>query len=480
MEKHKVRRDTVDSGTCGYGASRAEPPRSGGITTPQGTMETQHSTGNARGFRLGVRGKVALILLATLLVTLTVSSLLTLRAQQRDTLEETERRGRETAHLIAQSLAYSVVGYNYHTLELILQDLVRNRDVVYARVENNRGNIMAVAGTPPAPDDKAQTFIQDIRLDGELLGQLNLSLSSERVIAALQTRQRNALLGQLAAIVVVMVIGFVALSILIIRPLSLTVRTIGTNLNSGSARLERIPLRSNDEFGDLAKSFNALGEHLDEARGKLESRIDFANQELQEAYRKLSLQADELRSMNRELEQLSITDPLTNLFNRRYFEKLMENEVAQSVLNDVTISILLFDIDNLKTVTEQHGQDAGDEILRHVARIITERLRLTDIACRYGGDKFFILCRRATISNAVSIADAMHQAIVEKPVRVHDTSISISVNIGVATIPGVQKVTTADEFFRNADEALRRCKQDGNDHVLHYSMIDRGPRSAAV
>lgn len=446
----------------------------------RGTMpQTDTSAEIIRPLRLGVRGKVALVLLATLLVALTVSSLLTLRAQQRDVLEETERHSRETSHLIAQYLAYSVVSYNYHTLELILQDLVRDHGVVYARVENNRGNVMAMAGNPPASTDKSVSVTQDIRINGDLLGQLHLSFSSERIIAALEARQRETLAGQAVAIVVVMLIGFAALSVLIIRPLSVITHIISGSLKSGNARLQEIPLQSNDEFGDLAGSFNALGRHLNDARSKLESRIDLANQELRDAYRQLSLQAQDLRDMNRELEQLTVTDPLTGLFNRRYFERLMENEVAQSVRNDVTISILLLDIDNLKIINEQHGQAAGDEVLRAVARIISGHLRLTDIACRYGGDEFFILCRRATIANSLAIADDLHRALVAEPVLVQGAPIAVSLSIGVATIPGVRQVTTAEEFFHNADVALRHGKQAGHNSVVHFSMIDHASLSAS-
>jgi len=432
-----------------------------------------------RPFRLGIRGKVALVLLATLLVVLTVNTLLTLRAQQHDVIAETERRGHETAQLLSQYLAYSVVSYNYHALELILQDLIRNQDVVYARVENNRGNVMAVAGTPPASGDLSKSFNHDIRLNGELLGQLHISLSSERMIATLEARQRDTLLGQVAAIAIVMAIGFIALSVLIIRPLSLMSRIIGTNLQTGGRRLEEIPLVSNDEIGDLAQGFNKLSHHLNESRDTLESRIDLANQELQDAYRQLSVQANELKDMNRELEQLSITDPLTGLYNRRYFEKLMENEVAQSVRNDSTISILLLDIDNLKTINEQHGHGVGDEVLRSVARIINENMRLTDVACRYASDEFFILCRRATIASAIAIADSLHQAIVSEPLQVMETSFNLSLSIGVATIPGVRQVTTANQFFSNAEEALRHAKQDGRNGVVHFSMIGRSSQSSA-
>lgn len=429
--------------------------------------------------RLGVRGKVILVLLATLFVALAASSLLALREQERYVLEETQQRGRETAHFIAQYLAYSVISYDYHTLELILQDLIRGRDIVYARVENNRGNVMAVAGALPTGSANNQDFNEDIRLNDELLGRLYLSMSTERILGALQVRQRDALLGQGIAIVVVLLAGFLALSVLIIRPLTSMSRVIRRSLKAGNARLERIPSNAQDEFGELAHGFNALGGQLDEARGKLESRIQSANQELRSAYEQLSAQTRELREMNRELEQLSITDPLTGLYNRRYFEKLMDNEVAQSIRQDETISILLLNVDHLRMLNEQHGHSIGDKILRHVADTILSRLRLTDVACRYGGNQFFILCRRATISSAVAFADDLLRALSERRFSHQDRDLELSINIGAATIPGVHNVSTTEQFLRCAEEALRHCKLNERNGVAHYSMLDREVRTAS-
>lgn len=424
-----------------------------------------------------MRGKIALILLATLLVTLSVSSLLALRAHKQDILEETDRRGHEAAHFIAQHLTSSVVSYDYHTLEFLLQDVVRSDDIVYARVDNTRGNVMAVAGTPPTTSRNMQHYRADIQLNGDTLGQLHLGLSTERIIQTLATRRREALLGQLLAVVVVMLTGFLAISAIIIRPLTISARIIGGNLKSGGDTLQRIPLNSTDEFGELAQGFNALQEHLDDARQKLESRVNHANQELQSAYQQLTIQANELRNLNEELKLLSVTDPLTGLYNRRYFERLMESEMALSIRSDETISIILLDIDNFKKINEQHGHTGGDAVIRNVGRVITERMRHSDVACRYGGDEFFILCRHATISNAVGFADDLLQALAVDSCRPNGLEIGVTVSIGVATIPGVQPIATAEEFFQCADEALRACKQQGRNSVLHYSMLDRNQKS---
>ncbi len=427
--------------------------------------------------RIGVREKVALILLATLLLTFSVSSLLALRVHKQDILEETDRRGHEAAQFIAQHLAYSVVGYDYHTLELLLQNFIRSEDIVYVRVDNTRGNVMAVAGTPPAATSNVQRYHADIRLNGDTLGQLHLGLSTDRIIQTLATRQREALIGQLLAVVVVMLTGFLALSVIIIRPLTLTARIIGNNLKSEDDTLQRIPLDTADEFGDLARGFNALQEHLDDARQKLTSRIDHANQELQSAYLQLTVQTNELRNLNQELELLSVTDTLTGLYNRRHFERLMESEMALSIRNDETISIILLDIDNFKVINERYGHTGGDAVLRDVGRVIAEHVRPSDVACRYGGDEFFILCRNATISNAVGFADDLLDVLVANTFRPGGQDIRVTVSIGVATIPGVQPITTAREFFQCADEALRACKQRGRNSVLHYSMLDRTQKS---
>jgi hypothetical protein len=320
-------------------------------------------------FRFGIREKIALILLATLLVTLSVSSLLALRAHKQDILEETDRRGHEAAHFIAQHLTSSVVSYDYHTLEFLLQDVVRSDDIVYARVDNTRGNVMAVAGTPSTTSRNMQHYRTDIQLNGDTLGQLHLGLSTERIIQTLATRRREALLGQFLAVVVVMLTGFLAISAIIIRPLTVSARIIGSNLKSGDDTLQRIPINSTDEFGDLARGFNALQEHLDDARQKLESRVNHANQELQNAYQQLTIQANELRNLNEELTLLSVTDPLTGLYNRRYFERLMESEMALSIRSDETISIVLLDIDNFKKINEQYGHTGGDAVIRNVGRV---------------------------------------------------------------------------------------------------------------
>lgn len=428
-------------------------------------------------FRLGVRQKIALVLASVLLVTLTLSTLLTLRSQQTQVLEETHRRGVELSQLIAQNLSYSVVGYNYHAVELIARELLENEDIDYVRVQSAKGNTMAELGTPAVHGPHHVTFEQDIRLNNDVVGRLYLGLSTERIVAQLEAQQQASFIRQFLVILTIMAVEFIALSYIIVRPMGIIARALSAGADAGTAP-HTIPITSKDEFGELAKQFNTLHAELDDAHRKLQSRVDWANEELKAANQQLMAQAEELKQVNRDLQHLSVTDPLTGLYNRRHFEKLMENEVAYSISNDETSSIILIDIDNFKKINTEYGHPVGDELLRAIAGIISTRLRKTDVACRYGGDEFFVLCRRATISNAVAIADEIQRAVTDSALNVEGDEIGVSLSMGVATIPGVQPVQTADDFLRCADLALSECKRRGRNQVIHFCMLNKDRQAA--
>ena len=427
--------------------------------------------------RLGVRQKIALVLAATLIVTLTLSTVLTLRAQKAQVLEETHRRGAEVSQLIAQNLAYSVVGYNYTAIELIVRELLENDDIDYVRVESVKGNTMAEVGARDDAGPHRVMFDQDIRINSEIVGKLHLGLSTRRIVAQLEAQQQDSFLRQFLVIFMIVAVEFAALSYIIARPIGIIARALSAGAHTGTAP-QSIPIASGDEFGELATQFNALHAELADVHRKLQSRVDFANEELKAANEQLSLQAAELRQANHDLQQLSITDPLTGLYNRRHFEKLMENEVALSIRNDETNSIILIDIDDFKKINTEYGHTAGDDLLRALADIIDARLRKTDVACRYGGDEFFVLCRRATIANAITIADELQHAVTDSPFNVGSSRIPLTLSMGVATIPGTQPIRTAEEFFRCADLALAECKRRGRNQVMHFCMLNKDKQAA--
>jgi diguanylate cyclase (GGDEF)-like protein len=429
------------------------------------------------GIRIGLRQKVLLILLTTLLVTLTVNSWFALRAQQTEVLNETTRRGQEMARFLAQYLAYSVIAYDYHTMELLLKELSGNPGVVYAKVVSAKGNTMAEIGARGGDSSNRVAFREDVRLNNELVGRLFLDLSTEHIVSGLQKQRLASIERQFMVMFAILLVELVALSYFIVRPIGVITRVIRESVDAEGRVVRPIPLDSDDELGEVARQFNRLQAQLADAQGRLQAKVDLANDELRLANQQLTAQAAELQRANRELERLTVTDALTGLYNRRYVFTLMDNEVSLSVRNNETNSILLADIDRFKSYNDEHGHDVGDEIIKAVAKLISERIRKTDVACRYGGDEFFILCRRATPVSVLMIADDLRRAMAETPIRIGALELNITLSIGAATIPSAQPVTTAEELFRCADIALYRSKQQGRDSVAHYSMLNEGQRA---
>ena len=421
--------------------------------------------------RFGIRQKVVLILLATLVVGLTASTWLALRSQTADILSETTRRGNEVSHFVARTLAYSVIAYDYHTIELLLRELASHDDVVYARVTSPKGNVMSEVGAGNAERPGVTPFRQDIRLNNETVGQLYLGLSTDRIAATLEKQKQDSILRQLLVIFGVLAVELAALSYIIVRPLNIMSRAMRAEAQVGQGTAPNIPLATQDEFGEIATRFNVLHTRLNEAREKLQSRVEYANVELQRAYEQLTTQADELKRKNTDLELLAITDPLTGLYNKRYFEMLMENEVERSVRQSQICSIVLIDLDLFKSVNERYGHSTGDNILRQVARLLAQRVRKTDVLCRFGGDEFFLLCRQATMGNAMNVAEQLHEAVTREPLTVDDQIIPVRLSIGIATIPSPRPMRNAAEFFECADAALAYSKRTGRNTIVHFSRM---------
>jgi diguanylate cyclase (GGDEF)-like protein len=157
----------------------------------------------------------------------------------------------------------------------------------------------------------------------------------------------------------------------------------------------------------------------------------------------------------------------------------MDTEVERCVRNDETISILLIEVNDLPARIEQAGHRGGEELIRGIARVVADHTRASDITCRYGNCGFFMLCRRATIANAVALADDLQRNLAEHSFVVHGQPQHVTASIGVATIPGVHRVASAANLVDCADEALRHSRQTGH-AVVHYSMLERQARPAAL
>lgn len=424
-------------------------------------------------FRLGIRQKMLLVLLTVLLTALTVSGWFALQEEKNDTLQEINQRGTDISRFVAKALAYSVVGYDYHTLQLLLDEIVLSDDVGYAKVTNAKGNTMAESGSLDEGDaTNLVTFNQDIALENEVVGTLSLGLSTAHTIQRLES-QKYSLVKREAFIIILIALGeFFALSFIIIRPVSIMSRTLTEGVDENGQIVGPVPITSTDEFGQLAQQFNYLSAQLNKANLRLQTRIDAADEQLLETNRQLLKQSEELHHINDEFKKLSVTDSLTGLFNRRRFEDLMATEMEMSLRHGDTNSLLIVDIDHFKKVNDRYGHPGGDRVLEQVAKVLQSRLRKTDILCRIGGEEFVALCKRANKTAALEIGEKLRLAVESLEVPFGKDNIRITISVGIATVNDGNIDHTADNLYRQADLAVYRSKETGRNIVTHFDDMD--------
>jgi diguanylate cyclase (GGDEF)-like protein len=423
-------------------------------------------------FRFGIRQKMIMVLLGVLVIALSANGFATLRQQEQDVLHEITQRGEDISRFASQSLAFRVVGYDYHGIQLMLDEIIRSKDILYARVTSRKGNTMAEAGTQPEGTQGWMMYDREIVFDGEVVGKLNIGLDTARIANQLEEQQSSMILREAIMIILIAIGEFLALSYLIVRPVSIISASLNASVDEhGRIQTNAIPITSNDEFGALASQFNNMRAQLNEIHSRLQSKIELADVKLRETNSQLMDQSEELRRMNDELKRLAITDPLTGLYNRRQFERLMDTEVATSLRNGDDNSLLIVDVDHFKKINDEFGHKIGDTVLRRLAKIMTENLRATDIICRVGGEEFVAICRSAKMHDASNIGEKLRRTVEDYTFCVNTECIPITVSVGIATIPNEFGIKSAEEFFQCADIALYHSKECGRNRVTHFADI---------
>ncbi len=187
---------------------------------------------------------------------------------------------------------------------------------------------------------------------------------------------------------------------------------------------------------------------------------------------------DELRDRMLELDRMASTDPLTGLYNRRFFFQRMEEELARANRTDNPLCLAFLDIDHFKQINDTHGHQAGDEILQQISQIMTHLLRRSDVLGRIGGEEFLILLPDTDGKGGVRISERLRQRVEDAKFIFGETEIPVTISIGVyfATDPLVLGV---DELVLRADSALYEAKEAGRNRIIYHAQPPL-PQSANV
>lgn len=175
-----------------------------------------------------------------------------------------------------------------------------------------------------------------------------------------------------------------------------------------------------------------------------------------------------LQSLNAEIYKLSITDGLTGIANRRYFDITLQAEMDRHARSGEPVSIILIDIDAFKDFNDRYGHVKGDDCLRQVAAALEREIRTTGVAARYGGEEFACILPAAGQLDALAVAEAIQSAIATLAIP-HDRSAvapHVTVSMGVLTLPPHQSCAQ-DEILQAADSLLYRAKGDGRNRFVY-------------
>jgi diguanylate cyclase (GGDEF)-like protein len=165
------------------------------------------------------------------------------------------------------------------------------------------------------------------------------------------------------------------------------------------------------------------------------------------------------------LRSQAIRDPLTNLYNRRYLEEMMERETRRAVRSEQGLGVLMLDLDHFKQFNDTFGHDAGDSVLCATASFLLKSVRAEDVVCRFGGEEFVIILPAADLNVTQARAERIRSRLRELSVIHQGKSLGvITASVGVAELP--QHGTSPRELLEAADAALYRAKREGRDRVM--------------
>ena len=223
-----------------------------------------------------------------------------------------------------------------------------------------------------------------------------------------------------------------------------------------------------------ALAYEAEEKQLDSATEPLLVALDALFQQVSERNRELSLlnqsleakveeRTRELSEANLKLEELSLTDALTDLPNRRYGMQQLEEKWNESIANSTPLVCMIVDADHFKEINDAYGHDAGDTVLIELAAALQNAARESDVVCRLGGDEFIIICPDTSFDDGMVIAEHICNRVSELSVQAGDGVWLGSISVGLGSRNA--EMNTYEELIKSADLSVYEAKRDGKNCV---------------
>jgi diguanylate cyclase len=203
--------------------------------------------------------------------------------------------------------------------------------------------------------------------------------------------------------------------------------------------------------------------------------MEVSNQKLEERLNASKQEIDQLQENLEVVRTESLTDPLTQLANRKYFDTTIEQAIADARAKNEPLSLLMTDIDHFKNFNDSFGHLTGDQVLRLVAMSVKQNVKGLDTAARYGGEEFAVILPNTVLRSAITVADHVRRAVMTKELMKRSTGEHlgrVTISVGVATW---RKNDTVASFIERTDTCLYAAKRHGRNRV----MCETDPEVAA-
>ncbi len=189
-------------------------------------------------------------------------------------------------------------------------------------------------------------------------------------------------------------------------------------------------------------------------------------EDLRASEQTLSQQLSDIKVLQAKLQEQASRDPLTGLYNRRFMDTIAGREIARCDRDHQHMAVMMVDVDHFKKVNDTHGHAGGDEVLKMLSALFLEKVRTTDVACRYGGEEFLLLLPGMTAEIAMLRANQWRSAFADRTVEFGGAPIQCTISVGVSIYPNHGE--NMEELTRCADLALYRAKKQGRNRVILF------------
>jgi len=168
------------------------------------------------------------------------------------------------------------------------------------------------------------------------------------------------------------------------------------------------------------------------------------------------------------MREMAIKDSLTAVYNRQYFNKLMNEEIERSKRNSQVFSVMMIDIDKFKVINDTYGHLLGDQVLIGIVKVLKEITRVYDIIGRFGGDEFMIFLPETNHNEALTIGNRIISFFNQNKLKILDDEIKVAISMGVSVFDGNQKY---DQLINNADQAMYHSKKNERSSLEFFSNL---------